>query len=43
MLAVKILMEAVVVARTVLQQQRSWPELVGRVAAIEEISVVIAD
>ena len=38
-LAIEILMQAVVVARPVLQQQRRRPRLAGRVAALEKIGV----
>jgi hypothetical protein len=37
MLAVQVLMQAVIVAGAVLQQQRRGPGLAGRVAAIDEI------
>ena len=40
MLAVEILVQAVVVARAIAQQQRRRPRLAGRVAALEERGVV---
>jgi hypothetical protein len=40
MLAIEVLVQAVIVARTILQQQRGRAGLTGRVAALEEGGVI---
>src|SRR6185295_16397541 len=41
MLSIEILMQAVVVALAVLQQERSWPRLTGAMATVEESGMFV--